>query len=290
LKNHPQIAAANYRALAAQEVVKETRAGYFPHAGLYVDAVGANSEGTRITAGGLNNPTVYDRAAGGVELSQYLTDFGHTANLTAGSKYQAKAEDQNAYATKEQVLLEVNVSYFNALKAQAVVRVAQQTLQTRQLLLDQVSLLASNKLRSELDVSFARVQLQQGKLLLRQSQNDSDAALTSLATALGGREPVKYQLLEQKPEFDLSTNDIEQAVETALTKRPELLSLRDQREASLRYAKSERDARLPTIEAIGGRRCANPRQSFTGRLCGRRRSTKHAAFCRRILSGASARS
>jgi outer membrane protein len=251
LKNHPQIAAANYRALAAQEVVKETRAGYFPHAGLYVDAVGANSEGTRITAGGLNNPTVYDRAAGGVELSQYLTDFGHTANLTAGSKYQAKAEDQNAYATKEQVLLEVNVSYFNALKAQAVVRVAQQTLQTRQLLLDQVSLLASNKLRSELDVSFARVQLQQGKLLLRQSQNDSDAALTSLATALGGREPVKYQLLEQKPEFDLSTNDIEQAVETALTKRPELLSLRDQREASLRYAKSERDARLPTIEAIG---------------------------------------
>ena len=30
LQNHPQIAAANYRALAAQEVVKETRAGYFP--------------------------------------------------------------------------------------------------------------------------------------------------------------------------------------------------------------------------------------------------------------------
>ena len=41
LQNHPQIAAANYRALAAQEVVKETRAGYFPNANLYADAVGA---------------------------------------------------------------------------------------------------------------------------------------------------------------------------------------------------------------------------------------------------------
>jgi outer membrane protein TolC len=29
LQNHPQIAAANYRALAAQEVVKQTRAGFF---------------------------------------------------------------------------------------------------------------------------------------------------------------------------------------------------------------------------------------------------------------------
>ena len=45
LQNHPQIAAANYRALAAQEVVKETRAGYFPTANLYGNAVGAENEG-----------------------------------------------------------------------------------------------------------------------------------------------------------------------------------------------------------------------------------------------------
>ena len=29
LHNHPKVAAADYRALAAQEVLKETRAGYF---------------------------------------------------------------------------------------------------------------------------------------------------------------------------------------------------------------------------------------------------------------------
>jgi outer membrane protein len=251
LRNHPQIAAANYRALAAQEVVKQTRAGYFPTANAYADAVGANDEGTRIMAGGLNNPSVYDRAAGGVAVSQLITDFGRTANLTASSKYQALAENQNANATREQVLLQVNVSYFSVLEAQAVLRVAQQTVDTRQLLLDQVSLLASNKLKSELDVSFARVAVQESKLLLQKAQNEADDAMTSLSTALGYRDPHPFQLAEAPPAALTGTNDVSQLVETALTERPELLSLRNEHDAALRLAKSERDSRLPTIQAIG---------------------------------------
>jgi outer membrane protein len=251
LKNHPQIAAANYRALAAQEAVKETRAGYFPNANLVADAVGANDEGTRIMAGGLNNPSVYDRAAGGLQVSQLITDFGRTANLTASSKFQAQAENQNVSATREQVLLQVNFSYFGALEAQAVLHVAQQTLDTRQLLLDQVSLLSSNKLKSELDVSFARVALEEGRLLVQKAQNDADAAMTSLSTALGYREPKQFQLIEQTQTVSAATNEISELVQTALAQRPELLSLRDERDAALRFAKSQRDSRLPTIEVVG---------------------------------------
>lgn len=177
LKNHPQIAAANYLALAAQEAATETRAGYFPEVNLYGNAVGANEEGTRIMAGGLNNPSVYDRAAGGLEARQLITDFGRTANLTASSKLQAQAQNQNLQLTREQVLLQVDTGYYSALAAQAVLRVAQQTYDTRRLLLDQVSALATNKLRSQLDVSFAQVQLQQARLLVEKSQNDHDAAM-----------------------------------------------------------------------------------------------------------------
>jgi outer membrane protein len=251
LQNHPQIAAANYRALAAQEVVKETRAGYFPTANLYADAVGADSEDARILAGGVNNPSIYDRAAGGLAVSQLITDFGRTANLTASSKFQAQAENQNASATREQVLLQVNVNYFGTLGAQAVLHVAQQTVDTRQLLLDQVSLLTSNKLRSELDVSFARVAVQESKLLLQKAQNDVDDAMTSLSTALGYREPRQFQLVESSRSVFSGTNNVSQLVQTALAERPELLSLRNEQDAALRFAKSERDARLPTLSAIG---------------------------------------
>ncbi|HVU08844.1 MAG TPA: TolC family protein [Verrucomicrobiae bacterium] len=251
LKNHPQIAAADYRALAAQEAVKETRAGYFPTANLYANAVGANDEGTRIMAGGLNNPSVFDRAAGGLAVNQLITDFGHTANLTASSKLQAQAENQNANATREQVLLQVDVNYFGVLQAQAILRVAQQTFDTRQLLLNQVSLLATNKLKSELDVSFARVAVQESQLLLQKAQNNTDEAMTSLSTALGNREPQQFQLIEPMQPTNSFTNDVSQLVQLALAQRPELLSLRDERDAALHFAKSQRDARLPTVQAVG---------------------------------------
>ncbi|HEY4416279.1 MAG TPA: TolC family protein [Verrucomicrobiae bacterium] len=250
LQNHPQIAAADFRVLAAQEAVKEARAGYYPTANFAVDAVGANDEGTRILAGGLNNPSVYDRAAGGVSVSQLITDFGHTANLAASSKFQAQAEGQNARATREQILLRVTVGYLSALQAQAVLQVAQQTFDNRQLLLDRVSVQASNKLKSELDVSFARVAVQEGKLLLQKAQSSADAAMFSLTADMGGREPKSYQLIEPAAVV-VATNDVSQLVETALTDRPELLSLHNQNEAALRFAKSQRDARLPTIAAFG---------------------------------------
>jgi outer membrane protein len=251
LHNHPQIAAANYRARAAEQAVKEARAGYFPTANLYATAVGAGSDNTRIMAGGLNNPSVFDRAAGGLAVNQLITDFGHTANLTASSKFQAQAENQNANATREEVLLQVNISYFGTLEAQAVRHVAQQTFDTRQLLLDQVTALATNKLRSELDVSFAQVALEEGRLLLQKAQNDADAAMASLSTALGYHEFKQFQLVEQSLPVSTATNDVSEFIESALSRRPELLSLRDQRDAALRFARSERDARLPTVSAIG---------------------------------------
>ena len=251
LHNHPQIAAANYQARAADELVKESRAGYLPTANLYATAAGAGSDNTRIMAGGLNNPSVFDRAAGGLAVSQLITDFGRTANLTASSRYWAQAENQNAAATREQVLLRVDVSYFRALEAQAVRRVAQQTFDTRQLLLDQVNAMATNKLKSELDVSFAHVALEEGRLLMQKAQNDTDAAMASLSAALGNRKYQQFQLVEQALPASTATNDASEFIEAALRQRPDLLSLRDQRDAAVRLARSERDARMPTVSAIG---------------------------------------
>ncbi|HXS68517.1 MAG TPA: TolC family protein [Candidatus Polarisedimenticolia bacterium] len=251
LKNHPRIAAANYRALAAQEVVKESRSGFFPQANLYGSAVGADSQDARIEAGGLNNPSIFDRAAGGVGVSQLITDFGRTANLTASSKFQAQAESQNADATREQVLLSVDVDYFSALQAQAVMDVAQQTLDTRQLLLDRVVVLASNKLKSELDVSFAKVALEEGRLLLQKAQNNSDASLASLSTELGYREFQRFKLAEEPESVLGNTNNVSALIDAALHDRPEIMALTDQHDAAQHFARAQRDSRLPMVSAVG---------------------------------------
>ena len=250
LRNHPGVLGADYRALAATEVYREARSGLFPQVNLYGSFARAESSNTRIMAGGLNNPTVYNRTAFGTGASQLITDFGRTTNLAASAKLQASAENQNAQATREQVLLEVDRSFFGVLQAQALQNVAQQTVATRQLLLDRVSILAANKLKSDLDVSFARVALEQAKLLLQNARNDFDSALASLSAVLGYQQQQRLDLVEANPAPMMPQEELDPLIDAALRNRPELGSLRDQRDSAERLARSMRDARLPTISAV----------------------------------------
>ena len=58
LKNNPQISIEKLNALVAQQYVRETRSALLPNTSLSVTAVAANP-GTRIAAGGLNNPILF---------------------------------------------------------------------------------------------------------------------------------------------------------------------------------------------------------------------------------------
>jgi outer membrane protein len=107
LKNHPLVEASRLSALAARQVVTEAKSAYYPFA--YSSLTGAAAEsGSRIAAGVLNNPIIYNRYANGVTVSQLLTDFGRTPNLVASSSLHAQAQDENAQATREDVLLQVD--------------------------------------------------------------------------------------------------------------------------------------------------------------------------------------
>jgi outer membrane protein len=250
LMNHPDIAAADYRAQAAHEVYVQSRAGLLPQVSLYGDAVHAGSDATRLLAGGLNNPSVYDRTAVGVGASQLISDFGHTANLAASSRLEAQAAQQGLLSTRAEVLLAVDHSYLAALQARAVVQVAQQTLATRELLAQRVGILAQNKLRSQLDVSFAQVATEDARLLLQQAQADADSAQASLSAVLGYREPHAFALADEAAVATPEGTDLAGLIAQALQDRPELAALRDEREAAERRALAQRDARLPTVSAV----------------------------------------
>ncbi len=116
----------------------QARSAYYPLA--YGSATGSYAENnTRIGAGGLNSPRVFDRYGNGLTVSQLVTDFGRTHELVKSSSEHAKAEQENVVTTREQVLLQVDQAYFAVLSAQAVLTVAQQTVKARQLVSDQVT-------------------------------------------------------------------------------------------------------------------------------------------------------
>jgi len=250
LKNNPQISVARLTALASQQVTREVRSNLWPTATVDLTAVDAYP-GSRITAGALNNPTVYQRAAAGATVSQLLTDFGRTTNLISSANLAAKAENQNAVATKEQVLLAVDQAFYNALQTQAVLIVAQQTVTERQTVADQVGALYKNKLRSELDFSFANVNLAQAKLLLLDAQNNQNAALASLSAVLGFSSLQTFQLAEDTAAVTPPQSNVDDLIATAFAMRPEILSLEFLAESAKKFHTAERDLFFPDIQAMG---------------------------------------
>src|SRR5579885_3399388 len=158
LKNHPEVLAAGHEARAMAEQVVEAKAPYFPALAGEITGSGANQQ-ARVGAGFLSNSRLFNRFGQGISFSQLITDSGRTSNLVESARFRATAAQQAYTATRYDVLERVNEAYFGVLRAQAFVKLAQQTVDARQLLVDQVTELANNKLRSQLDVTFAEVNL-----------------------------------------------------------------------------------------------------------------------------------
>jgi outer membrane protein len=187
----------------------------------------------------------------GVVVSQLITDFGRTSNLASSANYDAKAENQNAVATREQILLAVNKAFYSALQAQAVLTVAQDTVKERQAVADQVEALYKNKLKSELDFSFASVNLAQAKLLLLDAQNGQNAAQAALSMVLGFPGLQNFQLVEETGQVSAPPANVDDLITQALAVRPEILSLQFQYQAARKFQTAERDLLLPSIRAMG---------------------------------------
>jgi outer membrane protein len=250
IKNNPQITVGRLRGLVAQQYVRESRSALLPNASLNLTAVDANP-GSRLAAGFLNNPTLFPRAAEGASVNQLVTDFGRSTNLLSSSEFAAKAEAQNAAATRADILLAVDQAFYNSLDTQALVRVAEETVQARQTLVDKVQALAQAKLKSDLDLSFANVELARAKLLLLESRNNFQASLATLSAILGYSSEQNLQLVEETTPLSPPTAEVQPLIQQALQQRPEIKALQFEVESAQKFGSAEHDLWRPTVNALG---------------------------------------
>ncbi len=250
LKNNPRISVGKLLALAQHQVYRETRAAELPNFNGEITAVDAN-EGSRIGAGALTASRLLEHAGGGVTLSQLLTDFGRTFNLVSSSKLLEKAQNANALATTEDIVLATDQAFYNALQAQALLKVAQQTVTTRQSVEHQVDELAKSKLKSTLDLAFAQVNLSQAKLLQLDAQNNVDSTVAALTAVLGFDKQVQYELRDDETQPPPPPQDLDPLINTALQQRPDLQALNYDQQAAEKFRRAQRDLLFPTISALG---------------------------------------
>ncbi len=244
---NPALKAARLTALASQQVTTEVRSSYFPE--FQGNLTGADApDGTRVAAGGLNNPSVYQRYSNGLTGSQLITDFGRTHHLVQNAQLTAKSQNENAEFTRQSVLLDVDTAYYSALRAQAVLRVAQAAVSTRQVLVDQTSALEQAKLKSGLDLSFAKVSLAQAQLELEKANNDVQAAYANLSEILGYPQMHEFTLVEQDEPAGPppSLNDLAPDA----VKRPDVRSQDFKWQAAQKFSAAERDLWFPSISLV----------------------------------------
>jgi outer membrane protein len=252
LQNHPQVLAAQNAAAAMGQQVIEARAPYYP--AVAGDATGsAANQQARIGAGSISTSRIFNRFGTGISINQVITDSGRTPNMVATARLRSDAAQQTYQATRFDVLLRVYQAYFDALRAHAIIRVAQETVAARQLIVEQVTALFNNKLKSELDVAFVDVSLSRAKLLLIQAQDEQQQAFAELTRALGATQNATY-VLKEEPLPPSPPPDVEAQVGQALGARAEVAALRMERQAAYRFERAERDLVLPTVSlmALGG--------------------------------------
>ncbi len=259
IQNHPRIVAAQNMQSAAGQRVVEARAPYYPalNADLTASQALFNS---RIGAGYLSTSALFNREGDGLTVNQLITDLGRTRNLVASSKYQEQAAAQTTQATLYDVTLGVNRTYFAALEAQALVRVAQETVMARQTLDDQVTALGKAQLKSQVDVSFADVNLSEAQLLLIRARSNLQQAFADLGRAMGVDTPAaQYQLSEGAGLSEATSPGtpppaVEDLMAQAVQNRPELADLRYRYQAAQKFETAEKDLKHPNVNliAVGG--------------------------------------
>ena len=196
LANHPDVKAGRFDEFAAGEAVKIARAGYEPQVqGSAVQAVAPG--GTRIAAyNALTDPTVVQRTAFGLGASQYITDFGRTGDLVQAAQYEVRERTAETDRTRDTVLLAVTQAYFDVLRANALLIVAQQTVRERRTLLHLANTLQRAGLRSTLDVAIASRDASTADQLVLEGKNRRLDAFAQLTEAIGSSGYAIYRLAD----------------------------------------------------------------------------------------------
>ncbi len=250
IKNNPRISAARLLALAQHQVVRESRSAELPTANASITAMQAE-DASRISAGALTASRLFEHAGAGGSFTQLITDFGKTTNLVASSKLQEKAQNANALATTEDIIIAVDQAFYDALQAQALLKVATQNTDTRQTTDAQIGSYTKNNLRSTLDLSFADVNLSQAKLLQLNAESNAASSMATLDAVLGLDRNVSYDLVEDTSPLAPPPADADQLVQLAIQQRPDLQALNYNQQAAVKFSHAQRDQKLPSITAAG---------------------------------------
>ena len=250
IANQPRMLAAQLRARASQQRIREARSSLYPTIAFNATGVGVADTGTATAAGALTTSSISDRFAYGGNLVQLVTDFGRTSALIASSRSSAEAQADLATLTTAQVKLNVRKAYYEVLGSEAVLHAADDALNNRKLISRQIGALAQSQLRSTLDVNFAGVLESEAELAVVRAQSTVQQMRVHLASTMGLQQPIVAPVADVALPAPLDA-DPTSLLPQADAQRADLSAAQAQQKAAAQFALSEKRLSYPTLSAAG---------------------------------------
>jgi outer membrane protein TolC len=241
LDNHPGIKAARERIGAQQAVVGQQMAAYYPTMNLnnfYLT-------GTQ-TTGAPTTDRTFERYQSQVNLAMTLYNFGKREATVQSARDTLEATSFNYKTTLDGVILGVKQAYYFYLGAKAIVAVREETVKSRQLLVNQARGFYEVGTRARIDVVRAESNLYTAEADLIAARNAMQLAWVTLKNAMGLRELPERPLVEEAIVTTIPYT-LDRAKELAYASRPELRSFEAQRKAQDQTIAAARRGHLPDL-------------------------------------------
>jgi outer membrane protein len=241
-KQNPQIAQAQGAVMQAQGQIGVARSGFLPSA-----SASASVFGTTLNPGLQASDTFYPLYGSSVTLNQTLWDFGRTLGAYQAARDVERSARFNVENTWQQVELNVRTAYYTVLATQALVNVAQQTVDSNQKKLDLAKGLFEVGQRPRFDVTKAEVDLENSRISLLQAKNGVVLSRIALTQAIGRDVNDATLVFPELPPPEQP--DVPALLQTAMENRPDLKSVDLQILAAGETLDSLRSGWLPILGA-----------------------------------------
>lgn len=229
-RNHDVLRARE--GLALQEgQIQEVKSQVYPQVGL--EGRYSRSYDESLLDGGfgaLVDPEVADTWAAKTTLRQLLFSWGKASTAVQIAEASLRQTGQDVASTERQVVLRVHEIFYDLLLTQRLVEVAEERLAQRERVLDVAQKRFSAGVVNEFEVIRARVDVANARTPVIQARNRVRQAKAALNNLLAREQTEPVDARGELAYVPLEPLSLEQVVDRAVARRPELASLRVGRE------------------------------------------------------------
>lgn len=188
-----------------------------------------------------------------VSLSYILFDFGARANQVEAAEYRLLAANLNQNRVLQDIVFQVEQSYYRLLGLDLLVRVNELSLQNLRTSLDAAQRRRESGLATVADVYRAETQVAQAQLNLTRSRGEFEKARGQLAAAVGlpVNRVLQVQTFSELPQVRQMSESVAGMLDRARSARPDLVAAEAQARAARSTAQSASKAGLPSVEIAG---------------------------------------